>query len=86
LRIFFNPAEIHVFESYMSYLNGEDSPFEMESSKMWWNKNIEIIYPKTNSIKIKIYAYVDTYSQIYHTSDEKHLLKLVPQYLAPKKH
>ena len=59
---------------------------------MRWNlvkcdeiKNIEIIYPKTNSIKIKIYAYVDTYSQIYHTSDEKHLLKLVPQYLAPKK-
>lgn len=49
-------------------------------------KNIEIIYPKNNSIKIKIYDYVDTYSQIYHTSDEKHLLKLVPQYLAPKKH
>lgn len=45
-------------------------------------KNIEIIYPKNNSIKIKIYDYVDTYSQIYHTSDEKHLLKLVPRYLA----
>lgn len=68
----------------MSQLNGEDSPFEMKLVKFDEINNIEIIHQVNSSIKIKIYAHGNTYSQIYQNSDEKHIIKLAPQYLAIK--